>query len=799
MSDIPVINSVLKWKLGIQAPSLAYAARANSRQVICAVDIPYQLIKLWQEYMVAKKVKAQANEAGTNGNEEGCPSHDYSLDYVDLFELSIPGNAFAITNDPTTRNEVNESLRIITAAVKSTYSKAKGGRKKMELDSKVRRFHILEGMTTSVKDLQRENEIIIDELKKWKEEYNNLKEEKEKLYSEMLITLKEKDEEIIKLYKTNKELENYIDCLEKKQSFQNQGKDVSQVAKKSRTLNTFMSRAKIALWFMKSFGLELKELTVIEQKTGKTHPLHVDDCKKFDSLSNEDNEKIEQVLFLLDKFCVGDSFYHELSMITDGLPKSYLVKQRRSQLNDISNVIPTTGKADGAQMSFTDMLKTRIGEFVKVHNEVDWSKEKIQVKISGDGAKMTRNSSFILLSFSLLQSRKDVMSASGNHTFAVIKGSENYETLKDSFGTIFQTINNLIEVSEIEINSSKFGLEFFLGGDYKFLLIVLGMKSATSNFACLWCKVHKENRWQMDKDLDYYNSAPLKRTLEEVITMANKKGAKDKFSCDNEPLIKIDLDHVVLDELHLLLRVMDVLLNNIIQETIAWDKKTNFNKKKCERDMAHLKKLQSTIRSCGVSFDIWEKKTEDGKGSGQYDFTSLLGSDKKKLLAELPDKLVDCLMPETCDVVTEIWKKFHELYKIITTDKTSTDSPGNYFQMAREWINLFTSLRTTSIHSGYKRAAVTPYMHSLVYHVPRFMQLYQSVKIFTGQGVEKNNDVARSVVLCKSNKKNPASDVLQLEFRQWELRDSERAKRPYRKSNTDYWETEIKNKRRKDT
>ena len=75
---------------------------------------------------------------------------------------------------------------------------------------------------------------------------------------------------------------------------------------------------------------------------------------------------------------------------------------------------------------------------------------------------MTRNSSFILLSFSLLQSLKDIMSASGNHTFAIIKGSENYETLNDSFRMIFQEINNLIEVNEITINNQKFDLEFFL-------------------------------------------------------------------------------------------------------------------------------------------------------------------------------------------------------------------------------------------------------------------------------------------------------------------------------------------------
>jgi hypothetical protein len=80
----------------------------------------------------------------------------------------------------------------------------------------------------------------------------------------------------------------------------------------------------------------------------------------------------------------------------------------------------------------------------------------------------------------------------------------------------------------------------------------------------------------MDKDLDYYNSHPLQHTLEEETA--------DKFSCGNEPLIKIDLDHVVLDELHLLLRVMDVLLNNIIQLRNDWLGQKKILIKKCERD-----------------------------------------------------------------------------------------------------------------------------------------------------------------------------------------------------------------------
>jgi hypothetical protein len=57
----------------------------------------------------------------------------------------------------------------------------------------------------------------------------------------------------------------------------------------------------------------------------------------------------------------------------------------------------------------------------------------------------------------------------------------------------------------------------------------------------------------------------------------------------------------------------------------------------------------------------------------------------------------------------------------------------------------------------------------------------KTVKLFSGQGVEKNNDVARSIVLRKSNNWDAAADVLKLESRQWDLRKQERAKRMYTK------------------
>ena len=56
-----------------------------------------------------------------------------------------------------------------------------------------------------------------------------------------------------------------------------------------------------------------------------------------------------------------------------------------------------------------------------------------------------------------------------------------------------------------------------------------------------------------------------------------KKGRGD-YCCVKEPLLNKDFYHVIVYELHLLLRVMDVMLDNIITEVIEWAKSEDFDK-----------------------------------------------------------------------------------------------------------------------------------------------------------------------------------------------------------------------------
>jgi hypothetical protein len=74
-----------------------------------------------------------------------------------------------------------------------------------------------------------------------------------------------------------------------------------------------------------------------------------------------------------------------------------------------------------------------------------------------------------------------------------------------------------------------------------------------------------------------------------------------------DPLLNIALDHVIVDELHLLLRVTDVLMTNLITEAMGWNKDEGFEKRSGAKNV-HLEKLINTIQSCGVSFQVWKKK-----------------------------------------------------------------------------------------------------------------------------------------------------------------------------------------------
>lgn len=64
-----------------------------------------------------------------------------------------------------------------------------------------------------------------------------------------------------------------------------------------------------------------------------------------------------------------------------------------------------------------------------------------------------------------------------------------------------------------------------------------------------------------------------------------------------------------------MLQVTDIFTENPKTECLDWD----IDQKWGEPQGLYLKTITQVLRSCGVSFDMWEQHNADGKAGGQHD------------------------------------------------------------------------------------------------------------------------------------------------------------------------------------
>lgn len=123
---------------------------------------------------------------------------------------------------------------------------------------------------------------------------------------------------------------------------------------------------------------------------------------------------------------------------------------------------------------------------------------------------------------------------------------------------------------------------------------------------------------------------PLQKIFRKLIHYLKQKMMKVKCP----PLLNTDRHHIVFDELHLMMKIIDVRNKNLIENAINLDQRENIGAKlKVKR---HETAIVEVIQSCGVSFSVWESTTtRDGKGdsfSKSLEWISLTWSDMKKTI-----------------------------------------------------------------------------------------------------------------------------------------------------------------------
>ena len=146
----------------------------------------------------------------------------------------------------------------------------------------------------------------------------------------------------------------------------------------------------------------------------------------------------------------------------------------------------------------------------------------------------------------------------GNYSLAILKIGEKYEELAAGLQDIIAEAENC---EAVNIDDKVYNIEFYLGGDLKFLAIVCGIDAANADHACIWCKCPKEKQDDMTIEWSIIDVSKGAQTIEEILDKCTLgKQSKNRFNCSHAPLfLFIPIKRVIIDSLHLFLHISDNL------------------------------------------------------------------------------------------------------------------------------------------------------------------------------------------------------------------------------------------------
>ena len=313
----------------------------------------------------------------------------------------------------------------------------------------------------------------------------------------------------------------------------------------------------------------------------------------------------EAILYVKDRFGLSDSAYHELSMICQSLPRSCKLKELCKHLNSQWEIKACPGY-NGVQQSLSARLQERTKHLID--NKKIYSGDVLRVKLSGDGTKICQKLNLINFTFTLLN-EDTAMSSKGNHTIAIINGTENYDLLKMSLSDIIKEVEQLTSLTVYDIT---FQVTYFFCSDLKFLAIACGIESANATYSCIWCKCPSTKRHDMSKKWSITDTDKGAQTIEEILACYLKSKSK-RFGCINPPLFPmIPIDHNIPDVLHLFLRITDVLFNLLITDIRRHDGITQASTSSTKQNSTpYLQEFEVFINvTCKIPFHFLQTKKQ---------------------------------------------------------------------------------------------------------------------------------------------------------------------------------------------
>ena len=178
----------------------------------------------------------------------------------------------------------------------------------------------------------------------------------------------------------------------------------------------------------------------------------------------------------------------------------------------------------------------------------------IKIKVSGDGHFCGKFRQYLTFTAHIVGSQKidDLV------LLKIQPGDESYNAIKA--GGFFQDFYQK-HVKEVFFGGKLYPVQYFFGGDLKFILSCLGMKAANSLFACVYCHCEKKN-WHLCFLPDSGCRLKFDLGTKKMNPMtAGDPGMKPGREC----LVDFDVfQFVVIDLMHMFFRITDQIFSRTL-------------------------------------------------------------------------------------------------------------------------------------------------------------------------------------------------------------------------------------------
>ena len=205
---------------------------------------------------------------------------------------------------------------------------------------------------------------------------------------------------------------------------------------------------------------------------------------------------------------------------------------------------------------------------------------------------------------------------------------------------------------------------------------------------------------------------------------------------------------------------MDTLINLLILELRRQDGIERATLQSLNRTTAkNVAPYESFLNNeCQIPFQFYISDSKTLK------WRDLTGPEKYRLLRKIQLPLLFPNIPMV-ETLQEIWNEFSKLNACIRSDSLTTETISAFESDAQQWLKKFLSV--------YQTKHVTPYIHTLVAHVPEFLRIHRTIAPFTQQGLEKLNDQMTRFYFGSSNHRgtDALTQVLQKKNRLEHLHD----------------------------